>query len=95
MHVGHAERFRLCLYFSLVVDIRLGEFVLEKSLVVVPGLFRGTVGQARQIFLILDWLRAFAAALRGFGEEREIKAFDGLAAFIRQFGADAAFVLHA
>ncbi len=79
----------------LIVDVGLGQFVLEKSLVVVPGFCRRTVGQARQIFFVLDRLGILAAALRDFGEQREVEALDRLAAFERQFGADAAFVFHA
>ena len=35
------------------------------------------------------------AALGVFGEQREIQALDGLAAFVGEFGADAAFVFEA
>ena len=59
------------------------------------GSFRRTVGQARQIFRVLDRLGVFAAALRGFGEQREVEALDRLAAFEGQFGADAAFIFEA
>ena len=75
-----------------IVDIRLGQFVLEESLVVVPGRRRWTIRQPRQIFLILDRLGSFSAALCGFGEQSEIEALDRLAALVRQFCADAAFV---
>ena len=36
-----------------------------------------------------------ATALGDFGEKREIEALDRLAAFERQFGADAAFIFEA
>ena len=35
------------------------------------------------------------AALGVFGEQREVQALDGLAAFVGEFGADAAFVFEA
>jgi len=69
--------------------------VLKESLVVVPGLSRGTIGKPRQIFFIFDRLAVFSAALRDFGEERKIQALDRLAAFVGEFGADAAFVFEA
>ena len=95
VQVRHAQSFGLALDLALIVNVRLGQFVLEESFVVVPGFLRRTVGQARQIFFVLDRLGVFAAALRDFGEQREVETLDRLAAFVRQFGADAAFVFEA
>src|SRR5690242_2002913 len=69
--------------------------MLEKSLVVVPGLGRRAVGQSRQIFFIFDRLRLFPAPLRRLSEQREIETLDGLAAFKRELGADSPFLFHA
>ena len=69
--------------------------MLEESLVVVPRALRRTFGQARQIFRIGNRFGSFAAALRHFGEQREIQTLDRLAAFVSQLGADATFVLEA
>src|SRR6185312_4696775 len=60
-----------------------------------PRPLGGAFGQARQVFGIGDRFGVFAAALRHIGEERKIQTLDGLAAFIRQLGADAAFILEA
>ena len=63
VHVRHAQGFSLALHHPFVIDVGLGEFVLEETFVVVPGFVRRTVGQARQIFLDFDRLRFFSAAL--------------------------------
>src|SRR5580658_47375 len=92
VQVGHAQRFSFAFYFALVVNTGLGEFVFEESFVVVPGLGRRAVGKARQVFFVFNRLGIFAAALGDFGEQREVEALDRLAAFVREFGADAAFI---
>ncbi len=56
VQVRHAKSFGLALHFALIVDVRFGEFVLEKSLLVVPGFCRRTVGQTCQIIFVLDRL---------------------------------------
>ncbi len=61
MDVGHAERFGLRLDHALVEDFRLGQFVLEEALVVIPRALRRTFRQAREIFRIGDGF--FAASL--------------------------------
>ena len=63
MQIGHAEGFGLRLDLALVIDIRLGELVLEKSLVVIPRPLGRTFRQARQVFGIGNRLGVFAAAL--------------------------------
>ena len=95
MQVGHAESFSFGLDHALIENVRLGELVFEESFVVVPRIFCGTVGQARKIFLIFDGLGVFAAALGYRGEQSEVETLDGLAAFVGEFGADAAFVFEA
>src|ERR1035437_8586155 len=77
------------------VDVRLGQLVLKKSLVVVPSFLCRTAGQAREIFFVLDGLGVFAAALRDFRKQRAIQALHRLAAFVSQLSADAAFIFHA
>src|SRR3954453_23540616 len=55
MRVRHAQLLGLDgLHLSLVVDIRLREFVLEEAFVVVPRTLGRTIGQALQVFLIGD-----------------------------------------
>ena len=89
------RRFGLRLDLALVVNIRLGKFVFEEALVVVPRFFRRTFRQARQIFRIGDRFGTLAATLRNFSEQREIETLDRLAALVGQLGADAAFIFEA
>src|SRR5215472_15716518 len=93
MQVRHAQLFGGRLDFALVPDVGLSELVLEEALVVIPRLLRRPFRQTREVFRVGDGL--FAAALGNFGEQREVQALDGLAAFGGQFGADAAFVFEA
>ena len=64
VHVRHAQSFGLALHFALVVNVRLGQFVLEKSFVVVPWFCCRTIGQTSEILFVLDRLRILAAPLR-------------------------------
>ena len=66
MQVGHAELFSLRLDHALIVNIGLSEFVLEKSLVVVPDALGRAVGQTLEVLRIPD--RFMAAALGNLGE---------------------------
>ena len=95
MQVGHAGSFQVALDLALVVNVGLGQFVLEKSLLAVPGFFRRAVGETRQIFLIRNRFGIAAAALRWRGEQREVETLNRLAAFIGQLSADAAFIFEA
>ena len=82
--LGHAQAVqRIRLVLAGVVDGRIGQLVFEEALEVVPGAAR------RRLAVGQD------AALGVFGEQREIQALDGLAAFVGQLGADAAFVFEA
>src|SRR5580704_18076468 len=93
MHIGHAQSFGFTLDLALVINLRFGEFVLEESLVIVPGALGRAMRQASQIFLIGDGL--FFAALRVFGEKGEVKALDRFRAFEGELSPYAAFVFHA
>src|SRR5690348_568169 len=94
MWIGHAQDFGFRLDLALVIHIRLGQFVLEKSFVVVPRTLCRTFRQALEVFLIRD--RIFASAsLRRFGIKSEIQAFDRLTSFSGEFGADATFIFEA
>src|SRR5207245_2400378 len=94
MWIGHAQDFSFGLDLALVIHIRLGQLVLEKSLVVVPRAFRRPFRQALQIFRVSDRILA-SAALRRFGIESEIEALDRLASLGGEFGANAAFIFEA
>src|SRR5262249_14300047 len=63
------------------------------ALVVIPGFFGRAFRQTREVFRICD--RLFVTPLRNIGKQREVEAFDRLAAFVSEFGANAAFVLEA
>src|SRR6266849_7066661 len=95
MQVGNAEDFGLGLDLSLVVNVGLREFMFEETFVVVPRFFGRAFRQARQVFRISDRFGTLAATLRNFGKQSEIEPLYGLAAFVGQLGADAAFVFEA
>jgi hypothetical protein len=76
-------RRRIRLVFARVVDRRISQLVFEEALQVVP------VAARRLLAVGLD------ALLGVFGVEREVEALDGLAAFVRELGADAAFLFEA
>src|SRR5260370_7569498 len=80
---------------GLRVNGGFGKFGFEKSLVVVPGSFGGTVGKPGQIFGILDRLSILASVLRGFCGQGEVKALDWLTAFKRQLRSDTSFIFEA
>ena len=84
VRLGHAQAIqRIRLVLAGVEDRRIGQLVLEEALQVVPGTARRLLAVGQN------------AALGVFGEQREIQALDGLAAFVGQLGADAAFVFEA
>src|SRR6266852_3455003 len=93
VQVRHAEFFGFGFFLALVPDVGFGEFVLEETLLVVPGVFGRAFGQTRFVICISD--RFAAAALGDIGEQSEIQALDWFAAFDGQLGADAAFFLEA
>src|SRR4029077_9683764 len=93
MEIGHAKRFGLRLDHALVVDFRLGKFVLEEALMVVPRVFCRALGQARAVFRIGDWL--LATTLGSVGVQSEVEALGPLGFFVSELGADAALVFHA
>src|SRR2546426_3311429 len=94
MWIGHTQDFSFGLDLALVIHIRLGQFVFEKSFVVVPRAFGGPLRQSLEIFRIRD--RIFpSAALRRFGVKSEVEALDRLASLGSEFGADASFIFEA
>src|SRR5271155_3120304 len=95
VQIGHAQGFGLRFDLALIVNVRLGKFVLEETFVVVPWPRCRTLRESRQVFWIRDRLGMFSAALSRFSEQSEIQPLDRLAAFKCQFRADAAFILHA
>ena len=94
MHVGHAEFFflRLVVFLALVVDVGLSHLVFEEPFVVVPRAFGWAIRQTRQVFLVCNRLTATKGS---FGEQRKVETLDRLAAFDREVGSDAAFILEA
>ena len=95
MKIGHAQLFRFgqAVDLALVPNVRLGQLVLEKTFVVVPGFLGRAFRQASDVVGIGDGL--LAAALCDFREQSEIKAFNRFAAFECKLGADAPFLFEA
>ena len=93
VQIRHAQFFGFRFDLALVPDIRLGELMLEKALLVIPGQFGGALGQTRETVWIRDGF--MAAALGGFREECEVQTLNRFAALDSQFRTDAAFIFEA